>query len=255
MRLDELRRALEAGLASSEEPPLSLLEVDHRLGYRNASPLRRRLPELARAIAARERKHKSSQRESMSSDELQQALEDILASSEEPPPSIHEVAQRLGYRSACPLRSRFPELCRAITEKHQNHNPLNRKRMSSVELRQALEAILASNEEPPPSIHEVAQRLGYRGAHELHRRFPELANAIVTKCQQYNPSRKKRLSTVELQQALEGILASNEEPPPSIQEGSNRLGYHALCLLYRRFSGLFYTLTSESQRLNRSTME
>jgi AraC-like DNA-binding protein len=250
MNLDELRHALEAELASSEEPPPSIHEVAHRLGYRNASPLRRRLPELARAIAARDRKHSPSQRESMSSEELQQALESILASSEEPPPSIQEVAQRLGYRHAGPLRSRFPELCRAITKKHQNHNPFDRKRMSSVELRQALESILASSEEPPPSIHEVAQRLGYCGAYELHRRFPELANAIVTKYQKYNPSRKKRMSSIELQQALESILASNEEPPPSMQEVAHRLGYHGVSSLYSRFPELSHAITAKYQRQN-----
>ncbi|HEY6409478.1 MAG TPA: hypothetical protein VIY29_18620 [Ktedonobacteraceae bacterium] len=154
--LDELRRALEAELARSEEPPHSLLEVAHRLAYRSVGPLRRRLPELARAIAARERKHNPGQRESMSSDELRQALEGIFASSEDPPPSIHEVAQRLGYRSTGPLRSRFPELCRAIARKHQSHNPTGRRRMSSLELRQALEGVLASGEEPSPSLHEVA---------------------------------------------------------------------------------------------------
>ncbi len=248
--LDELRRALEAELASSEEPPHSLLEVAHRLGYRNASPLRRRLPELERAIAARDRKHHPSQRESMSSDELREALEGILASSEDPPPSIHEVAQRLGYRHAGPLRSRFPELCRAITKKHQSHNPSFRKRMSSLELRKALEGVLASSEEPPPSIHEVAQRLGYRGAYELHRRFPELANAIVTKYQRYTPSRKKRMSSLELQHALEGILASNEDPPPSIQEVAHRLGYRGVNALYSRFPDLSRAITAKYQRQN-----
>ncbi len=33
--------------------------------------------------------------------------------------------------------------------------------MSSGELQEALEAVLASNEDPFPSIQEVAQRLGY----------------------------------------------------------------------------------------------
>jgi AraC-like DNA-binding protein len=250
LSLEELRHSLEAELASKEEPPPSLHEVAHRLGYRHAGPLRRRLPELARAIAAKDRRHSHSQRESMSSEELQQALEAELASKEEPPPSIHEVAQRLGYRHAGPLRSRFPDLSRAITQKHQNHNPFDRKRKSSAELRRALESILASNEEPPPSIHEVAQRLGYRGANELHKRFPDLANAIVTNYQKYDPSRKKRMSSVELQQMLESILASNEEPSPSIQEVAHRLGYHGVSTLYSRFPDLSHAITAKYQRHN-----
>ncbi len=250
LSLEELRHALEAELASSEEPPPSIPEVAQRLGYRHAGPLRRRLPELARAIAAKDRRHGHSQRESMSSEELQQELEAELASSEEPPPSIHEVAQRLGYRHAGPLRRRFPELSRAISQKHQNHSPFYRKRKTSAELRQALEGILASNEEPPPSIHEVAQRLGYYGAYELHRRCPELANAIVTKYQKYDPSRKKRMSSIELQRALESILASNDGPPPSIQEVAHRLGYRSVSTLYSRFPDLSYAITAKYQRHN-----
>jgi AraC-like DNA-binding protein len=255
MRLDELRHVLETELASNEEPPPSLHEIAHRLGYRNASPLRCRLPELVRAVAARSRKLSPGQRESMSSEELQQALEDILASNEEPPPSLHEVAQRLGYRNTSPLRSRFPELSRAITKKHQNHSPLGRKRRSSEELQQALEDILASNEEPPPSLHEVAQRLGYYGAYELHRRCPELANAIVTNYQKFDPSRKKRMSSIELQRALESILASNEEPPPSIQEVAHRLGYRSVSTLYSRFPDLSYAITAKYQKYHPSRRE
>src|SRR6266566_5262033 len=250
MNSDELRHALEAELASNEEPPPSLHEVAQRLGYRHAGPLRRRLPELVHAIAARDRKHSHSQRESMSSEELQHALESILASSEEPPPSLHEAAQRLDYRNTSPLRRRFPELCRTITEKHQDHNPFRRRSMSSVELRRALESILASNEEPPPSIHEVAQRLGYRGANELHKRFPDLANAIVKNYQKYDPSPKKRMSSIELQQKLESILASNEEPPPSIQEVAHRLGYSSVSTIYSRFPDLSHAITAKYQRYN-----
>jgi AraC-like DNA-binding protein len=250
MSLDELRHVLETELASNEEPPPSLHEVAHRLGYRNASPLRRRLPELVRAIAARSRKLSPSQRESMGSEELQQALENMLASNEEPPPSLHEVAQRLGYRNTSPLRSRFPELSRAITKKHQKHSPFGRKRKSSEELRQALECFLASNEEPPPSLHEVAQCLGYLGAGELLRRFPELANAIVTKYQKYDPGRKKSMSSIELRHALECFLASNEEPPPSIQEVAHRLGYRGASTLYSRFPDLSHAITVKYQRHN-----
>ena len=250
LSLEELRHSLEAELASNEEPPPSLHEVAQRLGYRHAGPLRRRLPELVHAIAARDRKHSHSQRESMSSEELQHALESILASSEEPPPSLHEAAQRLDYRNTSPLRRRFPELCRTITEKHQDHNPFRRRSMSSVELRRALESILASNEEPPPSLYEVAQRLGYRGANELHKRFPDLANAIVKNYQKYDPSPKKRMSSIELQQKLESILASNEEPPPSIQEVAHRLGYSSVSTIYSRFPDLSHAITAKYQRHN-----
>src|SRR6266496_2537706 len=250
MNSDELRHALERILSSNEEPPPSIQEVAKRLGYKGVTPLYARCPELAREIAVKYRKRNPRQREPLSFDELHHALETELASSEEPPPSLHEVAQRLDYRNTSPLRRRFPELCRTITEKHQDHNPFRRRSMSSVELRRALESILASNEEPPPSIHEVAQRLGYRGANELHKRFPDLANAIVKNYQKYDPSPKKRMSSIELQQKLESILASNEEPPPSIQEVAHRLGYSSVSTIYSRFPDLSHAITAKYQRHN-----
>src|SRR6266496_785806 len=250
MNSDELRHALERILSSNEEPPPSIQEVAQRLGYKGVTPLYARCPELAREIAVKYRKRNPRQREPLSFDELHHALETELASSEEPPPSLHEVAQRLGYRHAGPLRRRLPEPAQAIAARDRKHSHSQRESMSSEELQQALESILASNEEPPPSLHEVAQRLGYRGANELHKRFPDLANAIVKNYQKYDPSPKKRMSSIELQQKLESILASNEEPPPSIQEVAHRLGYSSVSTIYSRFPDLSHAITAKYQRHN-----
>jgi len=238
MSLEELRQALEAILASDEEPPLSIREVASRLGYRNSSTLRHRCPDLSHAITVRYQKHNLSQREPMSSEELRQALESILLSDEEPPLSLKEVALRLGYRNASPLRSRFPELVHAIVTKRQEYNLNIKKRLSSEELRQALETILASDEEPPPSIQEVALRLGYRSVSALYSRFPELTHAIVAKYQSYNPDKRAVMNSEELRQILESILESKEEPPPSIQEVARSLGYRSETSLYGRFPEL-----------------
>lgn len=238
MSLEELRQALEAILASDEEPPLSIREVASRLGYRNSSTLRHRCPDLSHAITVRYQKHNLSQREPMSSEELRQALESILLSDEESPLSLKEVALRLGYRNASPLRSRFPELVHAIVTKRQEYNLNIKKRLSSEELRQALETILASDEEPPPSIQEVALRLGYRSVSALYSRFPELTHAIVAKYQSYNPDKRAVMNSEELRQILESILESKEEPPPSIQEVARSLGYRSETSLYGRFPEL-----------------
>jgi len=238
MSLEELRQALEAILASDEEPPLSIREVASRLGYRNSSTLRHRCPDLSHAITVRYQKHNLSQREPMSSEELRQALESILLSDEEPPLFLKEVALRLGYRNASPLRSRFPELVHAIVTKRQEYNLNIKKRLSADALRQALETILASDEEPPPSILEVALRLGYRSVSALYSRFPELTHAIVAKYQSYNPDKRAVMNSEELRQILESILESKEEPPPSIQEVARSLGYRSETSLYGRFPEL-----------------
>src|SRR6266567_4255155 len=245
MSLEELRQALEAILASDEEPPLSIREVASRLGYRNSSTLRHRCPDLSHAITVRYQKHNLSQREPMSSEELRQALEAILASDEEPPLSLKEVALRLGYLHASPLRSRFPVLTRAIVAQHQKYSLNSKKRLSADALRQALETILASDEEPPPSIQEVALRLGYRSVSALYSRFPELTHAIVAKYQSYNSDKRAVMNSEELRQILESILESKEEPPPSIQEVARRLCYRSETSLYGRFPGLSHKIVAK----------
>jgi AraC-like DNA-binding protein len=214
---EELRRALETMLASDEEPFPSIKEVAQRLGYCNKSSLYKLCPELAREIAAKYRKHNPRQREPMSLDELRHALEAELASSEEPPPSLQEVAQRLGYCGAYELHRRFPELANVIVTKYQKYNPSSKKRMRSIELQQALESIVASNEEPPPSIQEVAYRLGYHGVSTLYARFPDLSHAITAKYQKQNRDRREPMDAEVLRQSLEAILASNEEPPHPLE--------------------------------------
>ena len=51
---------------------------------------------------------------------MQRALEAILTADEQPPPSLREVAQRLGD-TVLYLRHHLPELCRAISERHLNY--------------------------------------------------------------------------------------------------------------------------------------
>ncbi|MCC7371150.1 MAG: TniQ family protein [Chloroflexi bacterium] len=51
---------------------------------------------------------------------MQRDLEAVLASDEQPPPSLREVAQRLGD-TALYLRHHLPDLCRAISERHLSY--------------------------------------------------------------------------------------------------------------------------------------
>jgi AraC-like DNA-binding protein len=238
MDSEELRQALEAVLASDEEPPLSIQEVARSLGYRSETSLYARFPELSHKIVAKYRVYHSNYKQRVSSSELKEALEAVLASSEVPFPSIQEVARRLGYHSKGPLYERFPELAHAIAVRCEDQDSNGRERIRLEELRQALEAVLASDEEPPPSVPEVAQRLGYRSERSLYRRFPELSRAIAERHRKYKFNRQKLMSLEELRQALEAIVASDEEPFPSIQEVAQRLGYRHPTFLYKHFPEL-----------------
>jgi len=138
-------------------------------------------------------------------------LETILASDEEPPPSLAAVARRLAYDNAT-FRRHFPEACQVLVQRRQQY--LAAKKLSA---RHALEAALASDEEPPPSVAEVARQLAYDPT-TLSRHFPELCQTLVERRQRY-----KAAELLKVQDQLEAVLANDEIPPPSLSEVTRRL--------------------------------
>jgi len=209
--LEELRQALEAVLASNEDPPPSVPEVAQRLGYRSERSLYRRLPELSRAIAERHRKYKFNRQKLMSLEELRQALEAILANDEEPFPSIQEVAQRLGYRHPTFLYKHFPELSRAISMKKRN----------SEDLQQKLETFL-KDADPATTQQEIAKHFGW-SINKLHHHFPELRSTLEKRLIQ-------SFDIEALQAALEKELTS-DSAPQSLSAVARSLGYPVRTLM------------------------
>ncbi len=67
-------------------------------------------------------------------------------------------------------------------------------RIDSAAIRQALEAVLASDELPPPSIRLVADRLGQTSANLRHY-FPELCRAIASRHRRYLEAQAARFRT------------------------------------------------------------
>ncbi len=77
--------------------------------------------------------------------EVQRALEAVLANDEFPPPSMREIADRLG-RYVRPLQRRLPELCRAISVRYLDYRKklaLQRRQRLCAEVRQAVLTIHA----------------------------------------------------------------------------------------------------------------
>jgi hypothetical protein len=68
------------------------------------------------------------------------------------------------------------------------------ERIDPVVIRDALEAVLATNELPPPSIRLVADRLGQTSAN-LRRYFPELCRAIASRHRSYQEAQAARFRT------------------------------------------------------------
>src|SRR5206468_4394133 len=84
---------------------------------------------------------------------LKSALEGVLASDQRPYPTVQDVAKRLECCDTV-LYDHFPELCHAIAKRHRPNLSL---------LQHSLEAIVRSTA-IPPSINEIARRLGCSAA-------------------------------------------------------------------------------------------
>ncbi len=167
----------------------------------------------------------------MGSDKLRQALETVLASDEEPPPSLKEVAQRLGYQSTSPIQIRFPQLSRAITAQYHQGYPyfaflaqcfpqlpyaMSLKRGNSEDLQQTLETLLENADPMIWQQQQLMKRLGY-SIHKLRHCFPELANILQRRLIQ-------SFDIEGLQVALEKELLSENEPR-SLAAVARSLGY------------------------------
>jgi len=201
--IDRLRGALEAILARDEEPPPSLEEAIARVGSFDKT-LRRLFPELCSAITARYRAFNATNRI-----HLQRALEAALVSDQTPLPTVSDIARQLGYKPTSPFAI-FPELCRTITARHHTI-----KETYLNDLQNILEEALASTTKPALTLDEVARRTGC-GTGVLRKHFRNLCLAFAA--QQRTP-----VDMEKTRQALESMLASEEDPPPSMSEMARRL--------------------------------
>jgi methylphosphotriester-DNA--protein-cysteine methyltransferase len=151
------------------------------------------------------------------------------ATTEKPPPSLRDVATRLGYSSNDPLRNRSAALCNLITANYQSTQPVREsrkgktfKRRSSDVVEAALRAAL--RKKSPPPLLQVARSLGYCVGANLRLRFPDLCQALAEKRQSAAAAKK---SWIEAE--LRKSLTSN--PPEPMNGVSIRLGYKTDALL------------------------
>lgn len=183
-------------------------------------------------------------------DEIRRVLESALH--EEPAPSVTAIARRLG----CGRTSLYQvdrDLCRQITANHRRAALSPRRKRSGAgricdeaTIKQVLEQSLAPAH--PAALHHLAQRLGYANADLLRRKFPDLCRAIIAKRTAF---KKARLNAVKL--ALRAAL--KEDPPPSANEMSRRLGppWYSW-ILQKHFPALCATLQSRRTQYRDSRM-
>ncbi len=154
---------------------------------------------------------------------------------EDPPPSVAEVARRLNFRRAQTLWAREPHLCRQIAARHCDSPAIKHaaehlyKRSERRRLEGALRRHLARKD--PLSLNEIASVLGYKGSSSMRSRFPEICSAIITKRQQQSLQKKE-----QMRRAIED--ARQENPPPSLNQIGQRFGFASENMLSITFPDL-----------------
>ncbi len=166
LNLAETEQRLKAALR--EEPPPSMIEMERRLG-RSTSTLRYRFPELCAAIVERYAGHVGAAL-SRKWRGIQRRLTDVLK--DEDCPSVSEVARRNGWHLSTLIET-FPDPCRRITERNEEHAKRCRQAVGA-----ELNAIL--KECPPPPMCAVAVRLNH-SEQSLYDHFPLLCKRIAAR--------------------------------------------------------------------------
>jgi transcriptional regulator with XRE-family HTH domain len=114
-------------------------------------------------------------------EKIRNTLKTILED-EYPPPTFKDVQQR--FPKIC-LRHFFPILCQSIVQRHAHY--VKNTRLQN--MKKELEAILESQEFPPPSMTDALKYLSY-GESALRRHFPDLCHSISERYTTYVQSQK-----------------------------------------------------------------
>ncbi|MBD2461658.1 TniQ family protein [Oscillatoria sp. FACHB-1407] len=102
-----------------ENPPPSVTELSKRLGYASSGPLYYHASSLSYALAEKHLDYERVRR----FEKMRSILESTLQKEECPPPSMQDVARQEGF-SVQLLTTTFPELSRAISDRHKEYRQM-----------------------------------------------------------------------------------------------------------------------------------
>ncbi len=215
-------------------------KVADELGYKSLQSLRRRDPVLCDCISPKRQRREvipgaPQPARAFPSDEV---IKDALTSAllKPVPPSLKTIALDLGFRSDASLYVRFPDLCSAFAER----NAL----AAQMQIEACRGQIAAAAEEiPPPTLKEVASRIG-RSVSWLQYRYPDLCDKIVGR-------RPKRMLLRRERQRITLKTALAQDPVPSIESVVTQIGItaHHLRTIH---PDLYAQLRQRSELLKRS---
>jgi hypothetical protein len=164
---DTIERALTEELG--KDGLTSLAAVAAEVGSSNKRRLYKGFHAVRRAFVAKNRKIRQQKQEAM-----ERALRDAF--SEQPMPTVTEVARRLGFACVTGVTSRFPEQTAALRCARQAQ--LSKGGPRTEHIRQKLAEAL--KEFPPAPCSEIVRRLaGHRT--EIREGFPDLWRALRTR--------------------------------------------------------------------------
>lgn len=199
--------------ALKQECPPSPHKIAASLSYKSSKSLLEKFPELYRQIVNQRTAHRKKHLPN-----LKHALKTVLK--EMPPPSLRRILKRLGNLHPRKVRDPFPELCRAIIDRHAEWEKTRAVRVAA-HLQTALE------EETPRPLTDVAREQGYFVS-DLRKRHPELCRLIVerfAKHQRKCTEEKRQLVRAEVRRVAldlhkQGMHPSEDRVKPLLRNVS-----------------------------------
>ena len=210
-RAPVVRAALTEAMHTPE--PRSPPDIALQVGFKDEKSLRTCAPAAFGVLVARHQSLQSFNGEpdatdSIPSRRVEEALE--IALRQNPPPSLHDVSLALGLPGASWLAKRFPEPCRALMQRSREY-----RQNCHLNAEQVLRAALI--EEPPPTVKDVAKRVGHPIGQTMRRWFPDLYGAMAERA-----SRRRDWWLEKIRSVIE--VATAEEPPCSGKAIAARVG-------------------------------
>jgi AraC-like DNA-binding protein len=203
----ETRRALRQALR--ERPAPSLSEVARRLNYRTPARLRKVSRRLCKRITKNYEKsfapqpyHRGPRPRLCELGRIKKALLRSLTQKE--PESVPRIAARLGYASSAPILEKFPLLCRLIYRK-----TVSCKKARIRSMRKRFKRALQRDD--PPTLRQLANRLGFKDKKVLTRYFPALHAELLARRRFL-----KNKSVADLRARLRHWI--KVDPPPSLAQ-------------------------------------
>lgn len=161
---------------------------------------------------------------------MKDMLEQSLNSTE--PTPVYELAASLGHPDAGYMRRQLPGLCAAIDRRIAQAEKDRLERIGPI-LKSAID------ENPVPSLAEVARRLGYSYSAIVQRHEPGLCEQLMERRRAYTAQR-----TADLEK--QAIAALGQSPPPSVRAVCRRLGI-TVPFMHEHFPSVEHSIIGQRQ--------